>query len=102
MVLLAMSFPTLRYLWARSAHCTPGIFRSISTNHPPVDENKAIAVGSAGASNGNGNGNSVGMTTAQGQIQGNSYIEEEDARNSAMQMLLALPGVNMNVSLEEL
>ncbi len=80
---LALAFPSLRFLWARSPHCTPDIFRSVMAGHEPVDETKALVVGSAGAADGTVGVGGTGVN-----------IDEQEARTASYEMLLALPGIN--------
>lgn len=72
---LAIAFPNLRYLWSRSPHATSGIFKRISQAHDEVDVEKACSVGGVS-----------GLGGEDGQ--------DIDARSTAIEMLLSLPGVN--------
>jgi len=80
LVTLAIAFPGMRNLWARSTYCTPDIFKAITVGHEPVDEAKALAAGSAGAA---GDG-----------ISGVAGVDEQEARTASHEMLLTLPGIN--------
>jgi DNA excision repair protein ERCC-4 len=73
---LAITFPSLRLLWSRSPHCTTDIFKAIMAGHEEVDEDKAIM---CGASKSEGAG-----------------VDEDEARITARDMLLKLPGINEN------
>jgi len=82
LVTLAIAFPGMRNLWARSSHCTPDIFKAVMAGHEAVDEVKALAAGSAG---GTGDG-----------MPGSAGVDEQEARAASHEMLLTLPGVNVH------
>ncbi len=98
-----MSFPSLKMLWSRSdpywelTYCTSSltgnvsirspsatadIFRSIVSNHEPVDVLKAVSVGAVGGE-------------AEAAAGGEDGAEME-ATAAAQEILLSLPGVNVH------
>lgn len=81
--LLALSFPNLKMLWARSAASTVEIFKTIASNHEPVDVQKAVAVGAV----------LTGDSDAQGDAGGG---EDHEAATAAREILLSLPGINVH------
>lgn len=74
---LAIAFPSLRLLWSRSPHCTTDIFKAIMAGHEEVDEGKAVTCGASLSTMGGGAG-----------------VDEDEARSTARDMLLRLPGIN--------
>jgi DNA excision repair protein ERCC-4 len=82
MALLAMHFPELRIIWSRSPHETLRIFRELKTNHDEVDVEKAVQIGRD--------------DTADALPQSNGESEEDDINETARDMLLRLPGVNVH------
>lgn len=85
-VLLVQSFPNLRLLWSRSPAATVDIFRSITMHHDPVDEQKAVAAGAG--------------TEQQDEEwaldERREAADSEDARQTAQNILLSLPGINVH------
>jgi DNA excision repair protein ERCC-4 len=82
MALLAMHFPELRIIWSRSPHETLRIFRELKTNHDEVDVEKAVQIGRD--------------DTADALLRPNGESEEDDVNETARDMLLRLPGVNVH------
>lgn len=81
MVLLTLSFHKLRILWSRSPHHTLQIFKELKSNHEEVDVEKAIEVGRA--------------DSEDKFREDATAVEEDDEKNeTAINMLLRLPGVN--------
>ena len=44
-VLLTLSFPSLRIVWSSSPYATADIFNDLKVNHPEPDASQAVAVG---------------------------------------------------------
>lgn len=82
MVLLTSHFPKLRILWSRSPHETLRIFRELKMNHDEVDVEKAVEIGQS---------DSIESLISQGTEEG----EEDEINEAARDMLLRLPGVNI-------
>ena len=82
MVLLTSHFPKLRILWSRSPHETLRIFRELKMNHDEVDVEKAVEIGQS---------DSIESLLSQGTEEG----EEDEINEAARDMLLRLPGVNI-------
>lgn len=83
MALLTMHFPKLRILWSRSPHETLKIFRELKLNHEEVDVERAVEVGK--------------NESEEFLLQPDSKDGEEDEINeTARDMLLRLPGVNVH------
>jgi DNA excision repair protein ERCC-4 len=79
MVLLTTHFTKLRLLWSRSPHETLRIFRELKQNHEEVDVDKAMEVG---------RNESVEAFLEE--------ADEEEVNETARDMLLRLPGVNVH------
>lgn len=82
MALLAMHFPELRIIWSRSPHETLRIFRELKANHDEVDVEKAVKIG--------------GDETADALLRPNDESGEDEVNETARDMLLRLPGVNVH------
>ncbi len=67
----------------RSAASTVEIFKIISSNHEPVDVQKAVAVGAVQGSEGQNDGDKIG-------------VEDQEAATAAQEILLSLPGINVH------
>lgn len=83
MALLAMHFPKLRLLWSRSPYETLKLFKTLKANHEEVDVDKAVAIGS--------NESIDALLDIKDDNGG-----EADINESARDMLLRLPGVNLH------
>lgn len=88
LVLLAQSFPHLRILWSRSPQQTVAIFKTIAAKHDEADIDKAVTVGSA-LENIDGPGDEPIANSS-------STTALPDARLTAQEMLLSLPGINVH------
>mmetsp|Transcript_50004 Transcript_50004/g.56630 ORF Transcript_50004/g.56630 Transcript_50004/m.56630 type:complete len:1000 (-) Transcript_50004:111-3110(-) len=91
-VTLTNSFPKLRFLWSRSPYETLKLFKELKVNHDEVDVAKAIEVGKS---------ESLDALLQIGKTDngGDNDEEEEDEINEAgRDMLLQLPGVNMQIA----
>mmetsp|Transcript_31104 Transcript_31104/g.41503 ORF Transcript_31104/g.41503 Transcript_31104/m.41503 type:complete len:897 (-) Transcript_31104:112-2802(-) len=84
MALLTMHFPKLRLLWSRGPHETLKIFKALKQNHDEVDVDKAIEIGS--------NESLDALLGSNEEIDG----EENEINEAARDMLLRLPGININ------
>ena len=82
MALLTMHFPRLRILWSRSPHETLKIFRDLKANHEEVDVERAMEIGR--------NESEEFLLRQSG--------EEDEINEAARDMLLRLPGVNVQVA----
>jgi DNA excision repair protein ERCC-4 len=92
MVLLILHFPKLRILWSRSPHETLRLFKELKSSHEEVDVAKAIEIGRS---------ESVEALLKADAIEGddNDGNEDEDEINEAARdMLLRLPGVNIQIA----
>jgi ERCC4-type nuclease len=85
MVLLTLAFPNVRLLWSKTPQETVDIFRVIVASHDEVDEKKAVSVGSL-----------LDKPHEDLQVNEKYTNEEDDAQMTAQEILLSLPGVNMN------
>uniref|UniRef100_A0A7S3L7V4 ERCC4 domain-containing protein n=1 Tax=Amphora coffeiformis TaxID=265554 RepID=A0A7S3L7V4_9STRA len=89
--LLTMHFPKLRILWSRGPHETLKIFKDLKMNHEEVDVEKAMEIGR--------NESVEALLRADKSKGGEEGEEEEDEINeSAREMLLRLPGVNVHAA----
>ncbi|CAJ1965397.1 unnamed protein product [Cylindrotheca closterium] len=85
LVILTLHFPKLRILWSKSPHETLELFKTLKQNHDEVDVDKAVEIGRSDSIE-------ALLTT-----EGDGEEEEEDQINEAARdMLLRLPGVNVN------
>ena len=84
MALLTMHFPKLRILWSRSPHDTLRLFRELKRTHEEVDVDKALEVGRS---------ESEEMLLLKSN--NNDDTEEDEVNETARDMLLRLPGVNV-------
>lgn len=87
MVVLTMHFPKLRILWSRSPYETYNIFHALKMNHDEVNVEKAIEIGQSESIE----------TLLQGDQQqlGVADDDEDEFNEVARDMLLRLPGVNV-------
>jgi DNA excision repair protein ERCC-4 len=83
MALLTMHFPQLRLLWSRSPHETLRIFRELKKNHDEVDVEKAAEIGR--------NESEEELLRPEDKDG-----EEDEINETARDMLLRLPGVNVH------
>lgn len=82
MALLTMHFPKLRILWSRSPHETLKIFRELKLNHEEVDVERAVEIGKS--------------ESEEFLLQTDTKdVEEDEVNEIARDMLLRLPGVNV-------
>jgi DNA excision repair protein ERCC-4 len=88
MALLTMHFPELRLLWSRSPHETLRIFRELKMNHDEVDVEKAIEVGR----------NETEESLLQPSTNSNDPDEQDEINETARDMLLRLPGMNVQAA----
>ncbi|KAJ1434208.1 hypothetical protein B484DRAFT_394145, partial [Ochromonadaceae sp. CCMP2298] len=88
LTLLALTFPQLRLLWSRSPASTVQILRSLVAQHAQVDVHTAVAAGADGEGDGDGGGGGAEGKGKRG--------EADDARASAREMLLSLPGITVH------
>ncbi len=84
MSLLILAFPKIRILWSRSTHATVEIFRSLKMNRSNPDPVTASSIGSL-----------AGLFEKDGLID-DEYQDEIKAKAAAQEMLLSLPGININ------
>lgn len=84
--LLVMHFPNLRILWCRSPHETLRLFRELKANHDEVDVDKAVEIGRF---------ESVESLLEDGS---NDDDEIDEINEAGRDMLLRLPGVNVNTA----
>ena len=84
MCIFTMHFPKLRILWSRSAHHTLQIFKELKANHDEVDVEKAVEVGRS--------------ESIESLCQEGGNDDEDEVNEMARDMLLRLPGVNVNVA----
>lgn len=92
MVLLILHFPKLRILWSRSPHETLRLFKELKSSHEEVDVAKAIEIGRS---------ESVEALLKADAIEGNDNDgneEEDEINEAARDMLLRLPGVNIQIA----
>jgi DNA excision repair protein ERCC-4 len=82
MTLLSMHFPELRIIWSRSPHETLRIFRELKASHDEVDVEKAVRIGRD--------------ETVDALLRPNDDSGEDEINESAREMLLRLPGVNVH------
>jgi DNA excision repair protein ERCC-4 len=82
MVLLTMHFPKLRVLWSRSPQCTLNIFRELKSQHDEVDVDRAVE---------------IGRTESEEYLLQPDHqdVEDDEINEIARDMLLRLPGVNV-------
>ena len=91
---LCLAFPSLRLLWSRSPFVTVDIFKLIMRHHDEVDVNKAVLVGSDELfTKGNNNNTNSSLTHLN---MNNKEFQQESIRLTAQEMLLSLPGININ------
>jgi DNA excision repair protein ERCC-4 len=86
MALLTMHFPKLRVLWSRSPHETLRIFKALKKTHEEPDVEKAVEAG---------RNESVEIFVREGLDDDN---EDDELNEAARDMLLRLPGVNMQTA----
>jgi DNA excision repair protein ERCC-4 len=96
--LLAMSFPNLRFLWSRSPAASAQIMRAISQGHDAPDVHKAMQAGAG--SDGRTAAAIMGTTEEECgtdyTARSGDYATEAEARLSAQEMLLSLPGITVH------
>jgi DNA excision repair protein ERCC-4 len=90
MVILTLHFPKLRILWSKSPHETLRLFKELKANHDEVNVERAVEVGRS---------ESVDVllkidTKKNGEEE--EEVEEDKVNEAARDMLLRLPGVNVN------
>ena len=91
MATLTAHFPKLRILWSRSPHETLRLFKVLKINHDEVDVAKAIEIGK--------NDSLDALLKPEKTGEGDDVEEEEDEINEAgRDMLLQLPGVNVQIA----
>ena len=83
---LVMHFPRLRILWSRGPHETLRIFRDLKSNHEEVDVDRALEIGR----------NESIESLLQPSTEDDGEDEEEEINETARDMLLRLPGVNVH------
>lgn len=94
LVLLTQSFPHLRILWSRSPQQTVAIFKTISAKHDEADIDKAVTVGSALEQNNNSYGDEI--IGVSGSAATTNTASLADAKLTAQELLLSLPGINVH------
>jgi DNA excision repair protein ERCC-4 len=87
MVLLTIHFPKLRVLWSKSPHESLRIFQALKQSHDEVDVERAVQVGR------NDSEEALLLPAA-----GNEDEEEDEVNEVARDMLLRLPGVNVQIA----
>jgi len=93
MATLTAHFPKLRILWSRSPHETLRLFKGLKVNHDEVDVAKTIEIGK------NDSLEALLKTEKTGEGGDDDDDEEEDEINEAgRDMLLQLPGVNVQLA----
>jgi len=91
-VTLTNSFPKLRILWSRSPFETLKLFKELKVNHDEVDVAKAIEIGKSESLDAL---LQIGKTDKGGD---NDEEEEDEINEAGRDMLLHLPGVNMQIA----
>eukprot|EP00980_Cylindrotheca_fusiformis_P025416 scaffold13663_cov80-Cylindrotheca_fusiformis.AAC.1 len=87
MVILTLHFPKLRILWSKSPHETLRLFKVLKTNHEEVNVERAVEVGRS---------ESVEALLRIENGEEEEEEEEDTINEAARDMLLRLPGVNVN------
>lgn len=82
LVILTLHFPKLRILWSKSPHETLRIFRELKANHDEVNVEKAVEVGR--------------NDSVDALLKLSDDDTEDKVNEAARDMLLSLPGVNVN------
>ena len=88
LALLTMHFPKLRILWSRGPHETLKLFKDLKVNHDEVDVDKAVEIGR----------NESIEALLQPDTKDKDDEEEDEINESAREMLLRLPGVNVHAA----
>ncbi len=83
--LLAISFPNLRYLWARSSVASAEIMLAISQDHDEPNVKRAVQVGGGEQS-----------VDASAEAYCHENTSETDIRHNLQDMLLSLPGISIH------
>eukprot|EP00536_Pseudo-nitzschia_multiseries_P018826 jgi/Psemu1/230429/e_gw1.3188.4.1 len=91
MATLTAHFPKLRILWSRSPHETLRLFKTLKTNHEEVDVAKAVDVGKTDSLE------SL-LKTDKADGGGDEENEEDEINEAGRDMLLQLPGVNIQIA----
>jgi DNA excision repair protein ERCC-4 len=81
-VILTLHFPKLRILWSKSAHETMRLFKGLKANHDEVDVEMAMEAGRS--------------ESVDALLEIDNGAEDDRINEAARDMLLRLPGVNMN------
>lgn len=82
LVILTLHFPKLRILWSKSPHETMRLFKALKANHDEVYVDKAVEVGRS--------------ESVDALLKMDENDEEDKVNEAARDMLLRLPGVNVN------
>lgn len=82
MVILTLHFPKLRILWSKSPHESLRIFKALKANHDEVDVEMAAEIGR--------------NESVDALLKVSDDEEEDKVNEAARDMLLSLPGVNVN------
>ena len=85
---LTISFPKLRILWSRNPHETLKLFKELKLNHEEVDVTKAIEIGKSGSIE----------ELLKTETTGDGDDEEDEINEAGRDMLLHLPGVNVQIA----
>uniref|UniRef100_A0A7S0GHP4 ERCC4 domain-containing protein n=1 Tax=Proboscia inermis TaxID=420281 RepID=A0A7S0GHP4_9STRA len=101
MAILTMHFPKLRILWSRGPHQTLAIFKTLKMKHEEVNIEKSISVGNNESLDGLMETSDVvgGGSTVNSGVENNTNSnkdEENEINEAARDMLLRLPGINVN------
>jgi len=95
LVLLTRAFPKLRILWSKTPHETLKIFQDLKVNHDEVDVEKSIEVGREDSIEAMFEAEKIASKTA---CEGDDDDDVDEINESARNMLLRLPGVNVQIA----